>query len=350
MNFSGLSIFLKASYDKLLAAGVSLLLAGCLIYLGYNVGVMREQQQRESKEISEKTPEHPQARMVADGVYSNASRRLLAPFQAKPWTNASLFVPETRVWCVDARCRRPVPLQAQVCPFCGTAQPGELKDPDMDRDGMEDAWEIKNGLNPRDPSDAVFDADSDGYSNLQEFRYKTNPRDASDRPPITANLELISVRPNEFNLLFKSVLSLPGGGQKFAVNTRNNARTYFVKLGETIEGFVVERYEQKTEKVERNGMTFQEDRSILYLSRQGKVIPLKIGEVRPYMEYTAMLRWLNGGKELAAEAGSAFDVQGDQFRVISVDSKKEAVVIVREIDGKQFEICKVPQAERKKAE
>jgi hypothetical protein len=311
---------------------------------------MRDQQRRESKEVSDKKPEHPQAQIVSDAVYSNAIQRLQKPFQVTPWTNAQLFVPETRIWCVDARCRRPIPLQAQACPFCGTAQPSVIRDPDMDRDGMDDEWEVKHGLNPRDPSDAAFDADSDGYSNLQEFRYKTNPRDATERPPLTANLELISVRPNEFNLLFKSVISLPDGSLKFAVNTRNNDRTYFVRLGEQVEGFVVERYEPKTEEVERNGMKFQSNRSILFLNRQGKVIPLVFGEVKPYTDYTAVLRRLNDGKEFAVTTGSTLDVDKDQFKVIAVDSKKEAIVIRRDIDGKQYEICKVPQAERKQAE
>ena len=52
---------------------------------------------------------------------------------------------------------------------------------DSDNDGMSDDWEIQNGLNPNDPSDADSDSDSDGLSNSEEFNlYKiygksTNP-------------------------------------------------------------------------------------------------------------------------------------------------------------------------------
>lgn len=45
----------------------------------------------------------------------------------------------------------------------GTAQP------DLDRDGIPDAWEQVNGLDPKNPSDAHLDANSDGYSNLEEY-------------------------------------------------------------------------------------------------------------------------------------------------------------------------------------
>ena len=40
---------------------------------------------------------------------------------------------------------------------------------DSDNDGMPDAWEIKNGLNPKDASDAVKDKNNDGYTNIEEY-------------------------------------------------------------------------------------------------------------------------------------------------------------------------------------
>jgi hypothetical protein len=46
---------------------------------------------------------------------------------------------------------------------------------DTDSDGMPDAWEIKYGFNPYDPSDANQDADHDGVTNLEEYKAGTNP-------------------------------------------------------------------------------------------------------------------------------------------------------------------------------
>jgi hypothetical protein len=51
-------------------------------------------------------------------------------------------------------------------------------DLDADDDGMPDAWEIANGLNPQ-LNDATADPDNDGVSNLQEYQNGTNPDMAS---------------------------------------------------------------------------------------------------------------------------------------------------------------------------
>jgi len=41
--------------------------------------------------------------------------------------------------------------------------------PDGDRDGMPDAWEAAQGLNPADPADGATDRNGDGYTNLEEY-------------------------------------------------------------------------------------------------------------------------------------------------------------------------------------
>ena len=58
---------------------------------------------------------------------------------------------------------------------------GEIAD--SDGDGMPDAWELANGLNPF-ANDANGDADGDGISNLQEYLHGLNPQEADPGPEI----------------------------------------------------------------------------------------------------------------------------------------------------------------------
>jgi hypothetical protein len=53
---------------------------------------------------------------------------------------------------------------------------------DSDNDGMPDTYEIDNGLDPFDDTDASGDADEDGYSNLEEFEQGTDPNNGEDHP------------------------------------------------------------------------------------------------------------------------------------------------------------------------
>ena len=57
---------------------------------------------------------------------------------------------------------------------------GNNADTDDDNDTMPDDYELANGLDPLDPSDANADADGDGDNNLYEYTQGTDPNDADD--------------------------------------------------------------------------------------------------------------------------------------------------------------------------
>ena len=62
---------------------------------------------------------------------------------------------------------------------------------DVDVDGMRDDWELANGLDPADPSDAALDPDADGLTNLEENNNLTDPFDAdSDDDGLSDGVEV----------------------------------------------------------------------------------------------------------------------------------------------------------------
>jgi len=50
---------------------------------------------------------------------------------------------------------------------------------DNDLDGLADSWEMANGLDPTDPTDAMRDADGDGLLNNEEYEFDSDPQSAA---------------------------------------------------------------------------------------------------------------------------------------------------------------------------
>jgi len=84
---------------------------------------------------------------------------------------------------------------------------------DTDGDGMPDDWELANGFNPLDPSDAAADADNDGMSNLSEYLAGTDPRNANSRLRITSQ----TFNSGNFVLQFPAI-----SGKTYSVLYRTN--------------------------------------------------------------------------------------------------------------------------------
>jgi len=338
----------KAQYDKLLAFAVLMVLIASLLYLAVKVGMISGMQERFTAEIEGIVPAYPQADPVDDAPFRAAVEQDRNPLQIAldQWTNA-VFVPETRVWCVD--CRWPIPYAATTCPFCDAPQP---LDPDVDplydgdMDGMHDMWEKEYGLNPYDRLDAQGDLDGDGYSNLAEFlaEPKTDPADPNSYPPPWAELRVEKITADPFKLRFKSKIKLPDGSIKFGINTRGDQRTYFAKLGEEVEGFLLVSYEEKFEIRDVPGWPEPRpvDVSVLTLGRGDKRIPLVKGEDVQYNEYVVHLHFTIDEETFEVRLGGTFELRGKAYELIEIDSRRESVVVRRMEDGKEKGIRRFP--------
>lgn len=65
---------------------------------------------------------------------------------------------------------------------------------DSDGDGMPDTWEIKYGLNPNDPSDAMKDCNGDGYTNIEKYINGIDPTKKVDWKDVKNNYDTLAKR------------------------------------------------------------------------------------------------------------------------------------------------------------
>ncbi len=63
---------------------------------------------------------------------------------------------------------------------------------DTDGDGMPDVWEIANGLNPNDPSDANGDINGDGYTNIEKYINGIDTRTKIDWKDLRNNFDTLA--------------------------------------------------------------------------------------------------------------------------------------------------------------
>ena len=265
-------LWFKSHYDKLIAFVVFLGLLVSLMYLAVKIGTMSTEQKVFEKWMHGLPVEHPNVAAISTAPLDDGLARCRKPPQivSSQW-KSNLLVPEDRIRCTD--CRRPIPLDAKKCPFCGAPAPQSIvHTKDTDDDGMPDWWEEKYGLNSIDPSDGDKDLDSDGFSNILEYKAGTDPKDPNSHPTVEQCLRVTEIKKEPFRLKFKGVQKLPGGELMFQVNLREGERSYFVKLNQNVEGFKVVKYEQKTEQVESEQVhrTIDVDVSVLTLQNGEK--------------------------------------------------------------------------------
>jgi hypothetical protein len=330
--------FFKRHYDELLALIMALGLSAMLLFLGIRMGALQEQTDQFLGEAGRMTPKHLSSKPMDMTAAEDVRRQISSPFQLSgSWTNL-LFVPEVRVWCVD--CRRPIPFSSDVCPFCDAVQPAQAPT-DKDGDTMTDEWEERNKLDPQDPADAALDPDGDGFSNLEEFVAGTDPRDTNSGPPIDSKLFLDRIDEKPFSLLFKSLLKQPDGSYVFGINTRFN-RTIFVKLGQRVEGFKVEKFELKLVPDE-SGATGSKymNKSILTLSQGDKKIDLIYDSAKQVStDPVAHLVFRPDGSSYIVKKGGGFVLKDKRYVVLEIDSSLGVVVLKREFDGTRLRISK----------
>lgn len=350
---AGKGNFFVSHYDWIAAAvGVLALLAGGA-YFALTLGENPEETAAEkAASIDRMKPQDIGVKPVDMGESQAAMRLTRSPVTIAeiPEKLESFLASERRVLC---KCGKAISGDVKAvpkCPFCGEKQLEEKAVViDADGDGMPDEWEKRFGLNPNDPSDAALDKDSDAFTNLEEFTAKTDPTDAKDHPDYLDSLQCqLPLKQTYLPFAFTKANQIPGGWRLEFFDAskkdvkRGNTGIFTAKVGDEIPGygFIVKKYEAKTEKRERKGMAGMKvsvDVSEATLERKsdGKPIVVVIStpkSAKPVpVDVQATLVYQRGAaKTFDVVAGQEIELSGTKYRVVEVKSSGKGAKIVIE--------------------
>lgn len=332
--------WLGASYEKLI---LFIVLFGLLLSVTL-LGVFVDHEKRKLAEALSEKPPGPQKMVQPINIdfVENSIEALLTPFQVDGWTS-QMMIAELRVACV--KCGRPIPYDAKVCPYrnCGVEQPGQPPiDKDKDFDGIPDEWELKYGLNPK-VDDSSQDKDNDGFTNLDEYKYGTDPTDPNSHPPLVAKLCLVKSARPRIPLSFQGVI-------RMGTDTVNNVRfvvksskqDHYVLINEVVEGYRIVSVEEKKVRVKKDNLEVMEDRSVLKLEKDGKVVDLPIYRDEVFGEWAAKLLFLVDNSTHFGRVGSVITLKNNSYKI--VDIQKDAVVVSDELLGEKMTITPCSEA------
>ena len=359
MISNGKTNFFTAHYEWLVVGvGVLSLLAAAAFYV---MAIGEDPDEAAQAEVSAVKNMKPAKIGVADvdlSAFQAATKVTKIPVVVSdvPEKTASFLASERRVKC--KKCGKAISGDVKAfpkCPYCGEKQEGEqVVVVDADGDGLPDEWEKRYGFNANDASDGEKDKDGDGFTNLEEYKAKTDPTDPKDHPDYLDSLKVVlPLKQTYLPFVFTKATQVPGGWrcEFFDPKKKGVGSTgrFTAKVGEELagSGYVVDKYETKSEKREKKGMKgmfFNVDVSEVTLKRKsdGKLVKLVISLGKKFVpvavDVQATLVYERGAtKTLDVVAGSEIDLNGTKYRVKEIKpvGKGAAVTIETALSGKK---------------
>lgn len=332
--------FFALHYDKVLLAASAVVFAGALVAMQSGSSSASGAADAVRRRIRSFQPKNPELAPLSAEEFDASLAQAEKPFALG--TNSTFLVAAERVACV--KCGLPIPMSDDQCRYCGAEQPSENvgDDWDTDGDGIPDVQEKKFGLNPLDPLDAAMDADADGFTNLEEFQQGTDPRNPASHPPRFRFLRVSEIEATPFPFLLRGKSRQPDGSYKFQVNDASG-KSIYMRKGDKLPGsdFVLSEYETRRELVARKGFKpTEQDVFYLKFTRGEDFVELKENgpAVSSAFEVTLVCTKDKTGASWHVKRLETFDMDGEKFKLLSVNRAKSSATIQRLKTGEEIQV------------
>jgi hypothetical protein len=325
------SSWLSQNYDKLILVVILIGLLLSAFFLFMEIGQKRQELAEAAWEKMAVEPKKVEPIEPLLAQFDQMKSVLSSPFQSGQFSNR-MVVSELRVSCIE--CLKPIPFDAKVCAFCQTKQPAGISPDEMDSDGdgIPDKFEREHKLNPMDANDAVVDADNDGFTNTEEWHFGTDLNDANDYPSPVAKLRYTRIGSNPFKLRFQGEARV-SNGMIYQLNLRSLERTYFVRIGDELEGFKV-----------LECVTNATGAPTIILKQGDTRIPLVKGKTREGFEMVAELVFLIDQSRMRVRVGDMVKLKDREYKVI--DIRRDGVLIRDEKTRKTTQVGLLSDSEK----
>jgi len=220
--------FFKKHYEKIVLAGLLLLLIGSMLYLASIIkgpsNVTRDdlkipKMTADYKACDEKDPDFD----LAKNLYGMKPWAVSTPRPGRYQQFCSdLVVTFGGARCGHEECERIIPLyffgnEKEGCPWCHkklVAPPkqvmfrrGAVTAEDPDGCGIPHRLKERYGLPVNDPANVLDDMDGDGFSNLYEYRQGTDMSRAGSHPPMWHRLVVKSIEKVKLPMQLKAIMA-----------------------------------------------------------------------------------------------------------------------------------------------
>ena len=325
------SSWLSQNYDKLILIVILVGLLLSAFFLFMEIGQKRQELDEAAWEKMTVEPKKVEPIEPLLAQFDQMKSVLSSPFQSGQFSNR-MVISELRVSCVE--CLKPIPFDATVCAFCQAKQPEGISPDEMDSDGdgIPDKFEREHGLNPMDANDAAIDTDNDGFTNKEEWQSGTKLNDAKDYPSPVAKLRFVRSVNNPFKLRFVAE-SRVSNGMIYQLNLRSLERTYFVRIGDELEGFKV-----------LECVTNASEGPTIILKQGDARIPLVKGKTREGTEMVAELIFLIDQSRMRVRLGDIVKLKDREYKVI--DIRRDSVLIRDEKTRKTTQVGPLSENEK----